>query len=125
MKPPSPRRVAYCWNYGRELTRPDIERIGCTNPEKQKHMDGVCKHLQLYGDAEKERRWRAMRERQAIQRRKTTMQELYNTIAEALEQNGVKLEGNRINLVQELPNGGKMRLWFDDAERARNKVKEA
>lgn len=123
MKPPFPRRVAYCWNYGRELTRKDMERIGCTDLEKQhKNMDGACKWLQLYGDAEKEKEWRAMRERKTIQQKKVTMQELYNTIADTLEQNGVRLEGSRINLVQELPNGSRMRLWLDDAEKARNKV---
>lgn len=53
MKPPSPRRVAYCWLYYRELSLKDIEKIGCTDSEKQcQNQNGTCKWLQWYGDKE-------------------------------------------------------------------------
>jgi len=53
MKSPSPRKIAYCWLYFRELTRRDIERHKCRDPEKQSENNTkVCKWLQTYGEKE-------------------------------------------------------------------------
>lgn len=49
------------------------------------------------------------------------MQKLYEQIIKTLEEHGIRLEGSRMCLVQELPSGGKLRLWLDDAEAAREK----
>jgi hypothetical protein len=110
MKQKHPQPVAYCWNYSREMSRRDIAEKGCTDWKKQSR--GVCKHLQMYGEG-----------RQDV--RRMTMQELYESIRDTLEQHGVRLVGSRISLLQEMPGGGRMRLGFDDAEKVRLKRQEA
>ena len=103
MKLKWPPPVAYCWYHGREMTKRDIERSACTNPDKQ--YDKVCKHLMRYGP----------RERTGGAR--LTMQELYDQIKQTLEDHGMRLEGSRMCLVQELPDGSTLRFWLDDADR--------
>lgn len=57
MKTRKPQRVAYCWLYYRELSKKDIENIGCTDPEKQQNNPGgLCKYIQFYGVRSEEAR---------------------------------------------------------------------
>lgn len=49
MKAKLPPTVAYCWLYGIELSKKQIEAKGCTDPDKQSDPSGLCKHIQFYG----------------------------------------------------------------------------
>jgi hypothetical protein len=41
-------------------------------------------------------------------------------IIQTLKEHGMRLEGSRICLVQELPDGGVLRFWWDEERRARD-----
>lgn len=80
-----------------------IDTKGCCDPEKQVGKR-VCKHLQYYGSEDKD-----------IKR--LSMLDLYKTVMETLDDHGIRLDGSSLCLVQELPGGGRLRLWFDEAAR--------
>lgn len=101
-----PQPVAYCWYHGKELSRGDMTARGCTDPNRI--AEGTCKHLQRYGP---EIRTGGAR---------LTMQELQAQIIQTLKEHGMRLEGSRICLVQELPDGGVLRFWWDEERRARD-----
>ena len=103
MRPKVPQPIAYCQYHGIELARENIEHRGCRNPERI--AEGVCKHLIRYGP----------RERTGGAR--LTMRELHENIIQTLEENGMRLEGSRMCLVQELPDGGVLRFWWDEERR--------
>lgn len=104
MRPRYPQPVAFCWYLGKEMSRRDIDRKRCEDPGKQ--LAGRCKHLQYYASHKDDVR-------------RLTMQELYESIQSTLEQHGMRIDGSSLCLVQELPSGSKLRLWFDEAERIR------
>jgi hypothetical protein len=45
-----PTPVAFCWYLGIDMSIKNIKEKGCRDPEKQKNPDGICKHLQTYGE---------------------------------------------------------------------------
>lgn len=104
MKTRHPQPVAFCWYLGKEMSRKDIQRKHCEDPAKQ--LAGLCKHLQFYSSHKDDVR-------------RLTMQDLYEQIYKTLEQHGMRIDGSSLCLVQELPSGGRLRLWFDEAERIR------
>lgn len=103
IKPKVPQPVAYCWHHGREMSTRDLKKSGCTDPDKQ--IYGVCKHLMKYGTNESKGA-------------RLTMEELYRQIVQTLREHGIRLEGNQMCLVQEMPTGGEMRLWLDEADKS-------
>lgn len=107
MKEKKPRPVAFCWLKGREIEKRFIEEFGCTDPEKQ--IYGVCEHIMFYGD-----------KKEAMD--PVTMQMIYDKLTRDLADQGVRLEGSRINLVQAMPGGVKVKLSFDEAEKARREM---
>jgi len=104
MQTKSPAPVAFCWLKGIELSRKNIEFWGCRDPEKQVY--GVCHHFMQYGDKQ-----------EALDTEK--MQDIYNKLIRDLAARGVRIEGHGLNLVQLLPGGPKIKISFDDAEKAR------
>ena len=104
IKPKLPPPIAYCKHHGREMTKRDLTKHRCMDPTRI--AEGRCKHLIKYGSNN-------------IVGARLTMQDLYETIIKTLEEHGVRLEGTKLCLVQEMPDGGKMRLFFDQAERNR------
>jgi len=101
--PKHPQPVAYCWLQGREMSKRAIKHKGCDDPEKQAGKR-VCKHLQYYGSEDKDIKM-------------LSMLDMYKTVMETLDDHGIRLDGSSLCLVQELPGGGRLRLWFDEAAR--------
>ena len=101
MKPKHPQPVAYCWLHGREMSKRAIKHKGCDDPEKQAGKR-VCTHLQYYGSQDHDLR-------------RLDLMECYRAIQATLDEYGATLDG--ASLVQELPSGGRVRVWRDEAEK--------
>lgn len=104
MKEKKPRPYAFCWLKGCEIGKKFIDKMGCIDPEKQ--IYGVCEHIMFYGD-----------KKTAMD--PAAMQRIYDQLIRDLAVQGVRLEGRNMNLVQAMPGGVKVKLPFDEAEKAR------
>lgn len=63
----------------------------------------VCKHLQRYGEPR--------------QGRYLSLHEVYEKITKILEANGMRLEGRRLAIVKDLPNGHTKKLMIAKARK--------
>lgn len=104
MRRPWPGPIAFCWLHGHEMGKRDIEKYGCTDPIKQTY--GICEHIQFYGE-----------KKEAMD--PVELQKIYDNMVRDLAKQGVRLEGRDIKLVQAMPGGCRVRLPFDEAEKAR------
>ena len=107
MKAKKPRPVAFCWLKGVELSKQNIDYWGCRDAEKQ--IYGVCQHYMHYG-----------KKKSPLD--PVAMQKIYDNLTKDLATLGVRLEGRSINLVQVIPGGMKVKLSFDEAEKARREM---